>query len=188
MHLALPWVKFFYEDVLERLSGCHVCVWHHCGFTRLSESSNGDPDTPCSKPTKIFHFLPDVSVVSDSSSSSSLPYINTQIYNPSRSFRNGERLPSNWIFGNVLRQNHPACFDTTLCVRDQVLSPYYGLGYSLPHDDTIGCHHVRLFHYIPHHQWPRVCGLLPILPHVQVPLHVGQRSTSFERDGGTLLP
>ena len=108
--------QVFYKDVLERLSSRHVCVWHYRGFTRLSESSNGDPNTPCSKPTKIFHFLPDVSVVSDSSSPSPLPYFNTQIYNPSRSFRDGERLPSNWIFGNVLRQNHPACFDATLCV------------------------------------------------------------------------
>ena len=79
--------QFSYKDAPEWLSGRNTFFWYYRIFTRLSKSPVGSPDTPCSKPTEIFHFLPNVSAVSDSSSSS-LPYFNTQICNASRSFWN----------------------------------------------------------------------------------------------------
>lgn len=103
-----------YKDVSERLSGRHVCVWHYRSFTQLSESSDGGPDTSGTETAPIFHVLSDVSGVPGLLPS--LSYFRPQICNPPRSFRNGQRLPSNWTFGNVLCQNHPPGFDPTFCV------------------------------------------------------------------------
>lgn len=162
--------QVFY-NVSERLSGCHIRIWYYHSSTRVSEQPWISPVTLGSQFTKRFHVLSDVSVHLELT----WQYLDSgQFCNSSRSNRNSWRLPSSRAFGDVLCQINRLCLHPTLRVRDQVLPPHIRMGHSLPCDDSIGCHHVGLFHHIPDHQWSRLCSLLFVLLPIQVSIYLGQ--------------